>query len=104
MARLSLTEFSTVQKKQAKTKRTKKNSVAAASTVGNAVAVLEPDSTDAINLNLNRKLQTAHSMKSASEWRISRRRDENGDDENVLALADDETYREDTRKILWSRN
>jgi type IV secretory pathway TraG/TraD family ATPase VirD4 len=91
-------ESSTVPKKQAKTKRAK-NKFVAVSSVGNAVAVLEPDSIDD-QLEFESEITDRALDEIGERMADFETRGENGDDENVLALAGNETYREDERDFM----
>lgn len=92
-------EISTVQKKQAKTKRPKKHSVVAVSPVGNTVAVIEPDrAVDQFEFDseiADRALDEIGERMTDFEME-----DEKDDDVKVLALADDATSGEDEKDFM----
>lgn len=91
-------EVSIVPKKQAKTKRTKNKSVAV-SPGGNAVAVLEPNSTDD-QFELQLEITDRALDEIGERMADFETTNENGDDEGVLALANGEIYREDDRDFM----
>lgn len=91
-------EVSTVPKKQAKTKRTKNKSIAV-SPGGNAVAVLEPDSTDG-QFEFESEITDRALDEIGERMADFEVTNENGDDEDVLALADGETKGEDERNFM----
>jgi type IV secretory pathway TraG/TraD family ATPase VirD4 len=91
-------EVSTVPKKQTKTKRTK-NKAVAASIAGNAVAVLEPDSTDD-QFEIQAEITDRALDEIGERMGYFEVTNENGDDEDVLALADDQTSGEDVRDFM----
>jgi hypothetical protein len=91
-------EVSTVPKKQAKTKRAKNKSVAV-SPAGNAVAVLEPDSTDD-QFEFESEITDRALDEIGERMADFETTNENGDDEEVLALADGETSGEGERDFM----
>jgi type IV secretory pathway TraG/TraD family ATPase VirD4 len=91
-------EVSNVPKKQAKTKRAKNKSVAV-SPVGNAVAVLEPDSIDD-QLEFESEITDRALDEIGERMADFETTNENGDDEEVLALADDETSGDGERDFM----
>jgi hypothetical protein len=91
-------EVSNVPKKQAKTKRAKNKSVAVSS-VGNAVAVLEPDSIDD-QLEFESEITDRALDEIGERMADFETTNENGDDEEVLALADDETSGDGERDFM----
>ena len=92
-------EVSSVPKKQAKTKRAKVKSAVAASIVGNSVAVLEPDRADDqfefVSEIADRALDEIGERMTDFEMT-----NKNNDDEDVLALADDETSSESEKDFM----
>jgi type IV secretion system protein VirD4 len=93
-----ISETLSVPKKQAKTKRAKNTSFAVSS-VGNAVAVLEPDSPDD-QFEFESEI-TDRALGEIGELMADlETTNENGDDENVLALANDKTSGEDERDFM----
>ena len=91
-------EVSTVPKKQAKTKRAKNKSVAV-SPAGNAVAVLEPDSTSD-QFEFESEITDRALDEIGERMADFETTNENGDDEEVLALADGETSGEGERDFM----
>ena len=91
-------EVSNAPKKQAKTKRAKNKSVAVSS-VGNAVAVLEPDSIDD-QLEFESEITDRALDEIGERMADFETTKENGDDEEVLALADDETSGDGERDFM----
>ncbi|MBA4121588.1 MAG: type IV secretory system conjugative DNA transfer family protein [Acidobacteria bacterium] len=91
-------EVSTVPKKQAKTKRAKNKSVAV-SPAGNAVAVLEPDSTSD-QFEFESEITDRALDEIGERMADFETTNENGNDEEVLALADGETSGEGERDFM----
>jgi len=91
-------EVSTVPKKQAKTKRAKNKSVAV-SPAGNAVAVIEPDSTSD-QFEFESEITDRALDEIGERMADFETTNENGDDEEVLALADGETSGEGKRDFM----
>lgn len=91
-------EVSTVPKKQAKTKRAKNKSVAVSS-VGNAVAVLEPDSTDD-QVEFESEIADRALDEIGERMTDFELTNENDDNEDVLALADGETSGETEKDFM----
>ena len=91
-------EVSTVPKKQAKTKRAKNKSVAV-SPAGNAVAVLEPDSTSD-QFEFESEITDRALDEIGEQMADFETTNEDGDDEEVLALADGETSGEGERDFM----
>lgn len=94
-----VTEVSTVPKKEAKTKRTKNKSVAAASIAGNAVAVLKPDSTGN-QFEIQSEITDRALNEIGERMANFETTNENDDDEDVLTLADNETSGEDEKDFM----
>ncbi len=92
-------DASTVPKKQTETKQTKIKSVAAASIAGNAVAVLEPDS-NGDQFEFESEITDRALDEIGARMVDFETTNENGDDEDVLALADDETIGEVERDFM----
>ena len=91
-------EVSTVPKKQAKTKRAKNKSVAV-SPAGNAVAVIEPDSTSD-QFEFESEITDRALDEIGEQMADFETTNEDGDDEEVLALADGETSGEGERDFM----
>jgi len=91
-------EVSTVPKKQAKTKRAKNKSVVV-SPAGNAVAVLEPDSTSD-QFEFESEITDRALDEIGERMADFETTNENGDDEEVLALAYGETSGECERNFM----
>jgi type IV secretory pathway TraG/TraD family ATPase VirD4 len=92
-------EPSTVTKKQAKTKRAKKNNVVPASIVGNAIAVLEPDLNDD-QFEFDSEITDLALDEIGKRMADFEMPNEDGDGEDVLALAGDETSGEIARDFM----